>query len=533
MAMTGTTTTTSGWCAAESTNQGLFRLEQVERAYRACRRRKRGAREVQRYERTLLDRLVTTTDDLAARCCQPSRSFCFAVSHPKAREIHAAAFGDRVIHHLLVPALEVWFVPGYIDDLYSNRVGKGTHAAVRRQAHFMRCARRNGETPAWYLQLDVRNFFNSIDHAILLDLIQGRLARACPDAGQRNDLLWLEGKIIRGANQMINGGDPPLLARVPPHKQLAAAGPGWGLPIGNLTSHFFANVYLNELDQFVKHGLKARWYLRYVDDRVLVDADPARLQAWGEAIAAFLGERLHLTLKTPWRSRPVGDGADFLGYIVRPWYRLVRRRVIGHLDERLASYKRQLLKATKPALLPQAALSRANCSSGSDHPILLDSTDVASRRPAGNPCQLLRAFSPRPRVTTVGSVADSAALVRSAVPGHAWATAGPPLGTTRCRLPARSVARPVAALSSLATVDRGRLSLGAVWRRSSRPTPAANARRPSLHPPRFDLYARRGAGGGPFPPRQSLPRRSIGRASGIPMPWWPRGRLRGALMRRL
>lgn len=377
MAMTGTTTrtttTTSGWCAAESATQDLFRLEQVERAYRACRRRKRGAREVQRYEMTLLDRLVTTTDDLAARCWQPSRSVCFAVSRPKAREIHAAAFGDRVVHHLLVPALEVWFEPVFIYDLYSNRVGKGTHAAVRRLAHFMRCATRNGEAPAWYLQLDVRNFFNCIDHAILLDLIQGRLARACPDAGQRDELLWLAGTIIRGANQVIDGGDPRLRARVPLHKRLAAAGPGRGLPIGNLTSQFFANVYLNELDQFVKHTLKARWYLRYVDDMVLVDADPARLLAWGEAIAAFLGERLNLSLKTPWRLRPVADGADFLGYIVRPWYRLVRRRVIGHLDERLAFFERQLLRLTQPNITPAASPNPgAGRSAASASPILLD-----------------------------------------------------------------------------------------------------------------------------------------------------------------
>lgn len=332
---TRTTTTTSGWCEAESAYDGLFRLERVYRAYRTCRRRKRGTRQVQRYEVALLDRLVETTDDLAARRWRPSCSVCFAVSRPKAREIHAAAFADRVVHHLLVPELERYCEPVFIHDLYSNRTGKGTHAAVRRLAHFMRRATVNGQQPAWYLQLDVRNFFNSIGHAVLKSLLQRRLARACHDPRRRDDLLWLSGLIIDGAQRVVYGGDPRALARVPSHKRLAEAGPGRGLPIGNLTSQFFANVYLNELDQFVKHRLKARYYLRYVDDMVLVDQDPERLRAWGEAIAGFLREHLGLTLKDPWRLRPVDDGADFLGYIVRPWYRLVRRRVLGHLEERL------------------------------------------------------------------------------------------------------------------------------------------------------------------------------------------------------
>lgn len=341
---TRATTTTRGWCAAESASECLFRLEQVDRAYRSCRRRKRGAREVQRYEMALLDRLVSTTDDLVARRWRPTRSVCFAVSRPKAREIHAAAFSDRVVHHLLVPPLEALFEPVFIHDLYSNRHGKGIHTAVRRLAHFMRRASENGARPAWFLQLDVRNFFNSIDHAILRQLLARRVERGCPDPGDREALLWLAGCIIDGATDTFPGGDPRLLARVPPHKRLDQAGAGRGLPIGNLTSQFFANVYLNELDQFIKHALKARFYLRYVDDLMLVDPDRDRLLAHGDAIERFLAERLALQLKQPWRERPVKDGANFLGYIVRPWYRLVRGRVIAHLAERLDRFERVLVR---------------------------------------------------------------------------------------------------------------------------------------------------------------------------------------------
>lgn len=371
--MTGTTTRTTttrfGWCAAESAIPDPFRLERVYRAYRTCRRRKRASPQVQRYDMTLLDRLVTTADDLAARVWQPARSVCFAVSRPKAREIHAAAFADRVVHHVLVPQLEPYFEPVFIHDLYSNRVGKGIHAAVRRLGHFMRQATGNGAHGAWYLQLDVRNFFNTIDHGILKDLLTTRIARACQDPRRCADLLWLAGQIVDGAQQVVAGGDPRALERVPPHKRLAAAGPGRGLPIGNLTSQFFANVYLNPLDQFVKHRLKVHGYLRYVDDCVLVHEDPVQLEAWGEDIDGFLGERLGLALKSPWRLRPVDDGADFLGYIVRPWYRLVRRRAIGHLEERLGRLEADL--SVRPPRGRRAAGSLPPGAPGAGRPALL------------------------------------------------------------------------------------------------------------------------------------------------------------------
>jgi hypothetical protein len=347
---TRATTTTSGWCGAESAPGSPFAFERVYRAYRACRRRKRATSQAQRYEVALLDRLVETTEGLASRRWRPSRSVCFAVTRPKAREVHAAPFADRVVHHLLVPELERYYESIFIHDLYSNRVGKGTHAAVRRLAHFMRRATVNGQQAAWYLQLDVRNFFNSIDHAILKHLLRRRLEKACHDVRWRAELLWLAGAIIDGAQDVVEGGDPRALARVPPHKRLALAGPGRGLPIGNLTSQFFANVYLNELDQFVKHTLKARFYIRYVDDLILVHEDPEQLRVWGEAIARFLGARLGLALKDPWRLRPVADGADFLGYVVRPWYRLVRRRVLGHLDEKIDRLERELLAPAEAAV---------------------------------------------------------------------------------------------------------------------------------------------------------------------------------------
>jgi RNA-directed DNA polymerase len=127
----------------------------------------------------------------------------------------------------------------------------------------------------------------------------------------------------------------PRFLRLPPHKTLFKAPPGCGLPSGNLTSQFFANVYLDPLDQFVKHQLKARYYLRYCDDLVLLSADRTQLEDWERQIDAFLAERLHLQLNERRKLGPVGDGIDFLGYITRPDYLLVRRRVVGALRARL------------------------------------------------------------------------------------------------------------------------------------------------------------------------------------------------------
>jgi len=337
-----------GWCAAESDPAGVFSLQAVYQAYRACRRGKRGARETQRYELRLLDHLIETREALVARCWSPARSVAFITLRPKAREIHAAPFADRVVHHLLVSRLEALYEPRFIHDSYANRHGKGTHAAVERLQHFQRQLTHNGRRRAWFLQLDIRNFFYSIHRPRLLGLLRRRLdqsrVRGELATAEVEPLDWLCATIL-GADPMagcIRVGDPRRFRQVPLHKRLDQAPPETGLPIGNLTSQFFGNVYLNELDQFVKHVLKCRHYLRYVDDFVLLHSDPDLLRIWRDSIAEFLRQRLGLQLKDPGRLAPVSQGVDFLGYIVRPGYRLVRRRVLGHLRDRLRLTKQRL-----------------------------------------------------------------------------------------------------------------------------------------------------------------------------------------------
>lgn len=230
---------------------------------------------------------------------------------PKLREIFAADFRDHVVHHLLVDHLEQYWERVFIHDSYACRRGKGVHAAVERLQGFIRQVTANGQRRAWYLQLDVRNDFMSIDTAILWRLLEARLVD--PDARWLTELLVFhdctEGHVYTGR--------PGELERVPPHKTLLQAPPGKGLPIGNLNSQFFANVYLNGLDQFVKHKLKCRHYLRYCDDFVLLATDPEQLRDWRARIASYLHEALALELNPRERLRPVADGVNFLGYIVR------------------------------------------------------------------------------------------------------------------------------------------------------------------------------------------------------------------------
>ncbi|MCP4417005.1 MAG: hypothetical protein GY805_10305, partial [Chloroflexi bacterium] len=172
---------------------GVFDFTQVYAAFMRCRRRKRHTSNAQRYEVYLLDNLWATVQRLKEHTWQPARSIFFIALKPKAREIHAADFADRVIHHALVPPLEALSEPIFIHDCLSNRKGKGTHKAVKRLQSFMKSTLdRYGK--ACYLQLDVRNFFNSVHRPLLFQLINHRLGKAVRQgklpASQARELSW-------------------------------------------------------------------------------------------------------------------------------------------------------------------------------------------------------------------------------------------------------------------------------------------------------------------------------------------------------
>ena len=318
----------------------LFSMTSVYNAYRRCRRRKRGTRNALRFERNLEENLVSLHEELSSGRYRPGSSVAFLVEKPKKLEIFAADFRDRVVHHVLVGHLEPYWEKRFIHDSYACRKGKGTHAGVDRVQTFARRATANGTHLAWYLQLDVRGFFISLNRKILFDRLSAR---------ERDPaVLWLIGLLVfhePALDCCLRDSRRSDFDQLPAHKTLFKAAPHCGLPIGNLTSQFFANVYLDALDQYVKHVLKVRYYLRYCDDMVLLSRERSALEDWEKQIAVFLGDRLKLLLNNRRKLGPISNGIDFLGYIVRPDYLLVRRRVTGALRQRLTEAEQALTRS--------------------------------------------------------------------------------------------------------------------------------------------------------------------------------------------
>lgn len=224
----------------------VFSFEKVWKAYLRCRRGKRRGPSALAFELDAERECLALAQELAARTWSPLPSACFVTELPKPREIFAAQFRDRIVHHLLVGEIEPAWERVFIHDSFACRKGKGTLAAVDRLQSFMRQASANGSRPAWFLQIDIRSFFVSIDKRILFELLTRR--------EEREEVRWLIERIVfhDPAEAPVLRGRRDLFRLIPPHKSLFHTGGRTGLPIGNYTSQFFANVYLNPLDQFVK-----------------------------------------------------------------------------------------------------------------------------------------------------------------------------------------------------------------------------------------------------------------------------------------
>ncbi len=235
--------------------------------------------------------------------------------------------------------LEKIWEPIFIHDSYACRQGKGTHAGVFRLQSLARKVSRNSTRRAWFGQFDVKAFFPSIDRGLLLEIVLSKLID--------KEMRWLAEVVILHdpTENSIFECSPAKWDNIPNHKSLFSVEKGKGLPIGNLTSQFFANVYLNALDQFVKHRLKVRFYLRYVDDFILFHQEKEQLLVWKERIREFLRDVLKLELH-PQRQfiRPLSNGIDALGYIVRPSYLLVRRRVVENCKGAVISHSKGIVR---------------------------------------------------------------------------------------------------------------------------------------------------------------------------------------------
>lgn len=300
-------------------------------AYFDCRRRKRNTHSALVFEQRLERNLRDLHDELMDGSYKPGRSICFVVTRPKPREVWAADFRDRVVHHLLYNRIAPRFYASFIADSCACIPGRGTMYAAERLEAKVRSITQNWVRPAWYLKCDLANFFVSIDKTALRAELAARIHE--PWWMRLADLVLMHDP----RPDVIMQGTPALLALVPAHKSLLNQPEHRGLPIGNLSSQFFANVYLNVLDQFVKHQIGARHYIRYVDDFLLLHESPQWLNAAHAEIDAFLPARLGVRLN-PAKTilQPVARGIDFVGQVVRPWARHTRPRTLNVGTQRLA-----------------------------------------------------------------------------------------------------------------------------------------------------------------------------------------------------
>jgi hypothetical protein len=279
---------------------------------------KRATPPVAQFEYRLGERLRELQRELWCGRWRPGPYVNFTIHEPKRRLISAAPFADRVVHHALVRVIEPRFDRLFIADSFANRTGKGTHRAVDRLQQFTRRHRH-------VLRLDVRRHFPSIDHAILLRLLERHVHE--PRLRELLSLIVASGSGIHDADadpEPFDGDD-----------LLGAARPR-GLPIGNLTSQFWSNCYLDPLDRFVTRTLGCRAYLRYVDDLALFGDDAGRLGDWGDRIRGFLAARLRLHLhEESAQVQRCAAGVPWLGFVVFPTHRRVKARGVVAATRRL------------------------------------------------------------------------------------------------------------------------------------------------------------------------------------------------------
>ena len=238
----------------------------------------------------------------------------------------ALPFVDRVIQWAVYQLLHPLFVKGYITDTYGCIVGRGTHAAVKRLQYWLRQVDRKPDK-YYYLKLDISKYFYRIDHGVLMDILRRKI--------KDKDLLWLLDIIVNSENH--NFGLPPGQNPGEETERL----PDKGMPIGNLSSQMFANLYLNELDQYVKRKLSVHYYVRYMDDIIILDSDKTRLHQLKDTIDEFLQTRLKLDLNKKTAIRPISLGIEFCGFKVWPTHIKLRKKTALKMKRNIKRLQRK------------------------------------------------------------------------------------------------------------------------------------------------------------------------------------------------
>ena len=287
------------------------------------------------YERKLFD----LYGEIKERRYEIDPSICFIIKEPVQREVFAAGFRDRIVHHLVYNHISPFFERLFINDSYSCRIGKGTSCGIKRLNHFIRSCSRNYSRDCYILKLDIKGYFMSIDRSVLYRKVEETLHRFGNVASFDIDLsLWLVRKIIfhdATKNCRLKGKKSDWQG-LPGSKSLFWTGENKGLPIGNLTSQLFGNVYLNDFDHFVKHKLGCEYYGRYVDDLVIVHQDKERLKSIIPLLRKYLKEELFLELH-PKKIylQHFSKGAPFLGAAIKPSRIYIRNQTKGNFYKKI------------------------------------------------------------------------------------------------------------------------------------------------------------------------------------------------------
>lgn len=280
----------------------IYSLDNLYLAWKKARKGKTKKEYVKEFESNLLENLRLLSEELIDEEYFPKPLKKFIIRDPKTRKISKSEFRDRIIHHALCNLIEPILQKSFILDSCANQVGKGTLFAIKRFEKFI------NKNVSFCLKGDIKKYFESVDRKILINILSKKIKCS---------------KTINLIKNILNNFEG-----------------NKGIPLGNLTSQFFANVYLNELDKFVKHKLKAEYYIRYVDDFVILHKSRKQLEDWKEKINCFLKSELKLELhQDKTRIIFLKKGIDFVGFRIFPKYKLLRKRNIKSMKNKIQRYK--------------------------------------------------------------------------------------------------------------------------------------------------------------------------------------------------
>lgn len=300
----------------------IISLENLLESWKEFLKGKRKRKDVQEFSLALMDNIIQLHQGLANHTYNHSSYQAFRINDPKPRQIHKSLVRDRLLHHAIYRQLYPFFDRTFIADSFSCRIEKGTHKALNRFKEFGYKVGKNNTKTCWILKCDIRKFFENIDHEILINILKKYIPN--------KNTIWILERVIFSFS----------------------SAPGRGLPLGNLTSQLFVNIYMNEFDQFIKHHMKAKYYIRYADDFVILSQDKAWLEELLPKMGNFLMERLRLELHPDKVFiKTLNSGVDFLGWVHFPEHRVLRTTTKNRMMKRIKENPKSEVKNSYLGLL--------------------------------------------------------------------------------------------------------------------------------------------------------------------------------------